>query len=241
MTTYSKIFVPAAIYVAILFHVVVLFRQFKIASPEELQEPESPFQYIEAVMVEAPPEPIAVLPPPPPPPSEPEPEPPVTIEPEPTSEAVEISTEIEEVEVPTPPESVAAPVDQSPSDVGSQATSQGTATESVLPVGPPAPSEPPTTVFLPFYRVEKRPTFLSKAQLEYPTQAKRRRIEGVVIIEADIDAEGGIVDTRVVKEEGFGFEEAAIEMLMGSVFSPAIIDGRPVAVRMRFTVEFRLN
>jgi periplasmic protein TonB len=240
MTTYSKIFVPAAIYVAILFHVVVLFRQFKIASPEELQEPESPFQYIEAVMVEAPPEPVAVLPPPPPPP-EPEPEPPVTIEPEPTSEAVEISTEIEEVEVPAPPEPVAAPVDQPTSDVGSQAALQGAATEPVVTVGTPAPTESQATVFLPFYKVEKRPTFLSKAKLEYPSQAKRRRIEGVVIIEADIDAKGEIVDTRVVKEEGFGFEEAAIEMLMGSLFSPAIIDGRPVAVRMRFTIEFRLN
>ena len=236
MITYNKIFVPAAVYVAILFHVVILFRQFKIASPDELQEPEPAFQYIEAVIVEAPPEPVVVEPAPivvPPPQPIPDPEPPVVIEPAPVSEAVEVSPVVEPAPAPAPPVVNVEP------DGGPPGPPQNEASVPVIAV-PDSPA-PPKAIFLPFYKVEKRPTFLSKADLQYPLQAKRRRIEGVVIIEADIDENGTIVDTRIVKEEGFGFEEAAIDMLEGSRFSPAIIDGRAVAVRMRFTIEFRLN
>ena len=132
------------------------------------------------------------------------------------SEAVDLKDDLSDIELPEPPKPVRQPV--------------------------PAPVEVPAEeVFLPFYRVEERPEFVTRALLRYPAQASRQRIEGVVIVEADIDARGRIVDTRIVREAGFGFEEAAIEMLMGSVFSPAIIGGRPVAVRMRFTIEFRLN
>jgi len=105
----------------------------------------------------------------------------------------------------------------------------------------PVSQPEPERVFIPFYRVEKRPAFTERAPLNYPRQALRERIEGVVIIEADIDEAGVIVETRVVKEVGFGFEDAAINLLRKSRFSPAIIDGRAVAVRMRFTIEFKLN
>ncbi|MBT3271664.1 MAG: energy transducer TonB [Spirochaetales bacterium] len=237
MITYNKIFVPAAVYLAVLAHVVMLFSQFGIASPEELQEAEPEFKYIEAVMIETPqPEPVAIEEPeiiePPP-----EPEPIVEI-PEPVNEAVEIGEESEELDRSEEPPSIIQEkrVATSPSPQAPSAATVAAEPEGTVNVQPEAEN-----VFIPFYKVEKRPEFLDQAPLQYPIQAKRERVEGVVIIEADIDEKGKIIDTRVVKKVGFGFEEAAINMLKASVFSPAIIDGRPVAVRMRFTLEFKLN
>lgn len=239
MITRNKIFVPAAIFIAVLIHVVILFRQMRIASPEELQETEPDFKYIEAVVVEAPP-PVAELPEiiEPPPEIEPEPPPPVEPPPEPDNSAIEVVEEAEEAEPPPPVEPVTA---EEPEETGPVNPQQSSATDTSEPAGVAVAPEPVEKVFQPFYRVEKRPAFLFQAPLEYPIQARRQRIEGVVIVEADIDENGVIVDTRVVKEQGFGFEEAAVGMLYKSRFSPAIIDGRPVAVRMRFTVEFKLR
>ncbi len=99
----------------------------------------------------------------------------------------------------------------------------------------------PGTVFLPFYKVDVKPEFLSKAELVYPRQAKSLGKEGSVIVEADIDAKGRLVDVRIIKNAGFGFDEAAIEMIKKSRFAPAYAAGSPVAVRMRFSVNFRLK
>jgi periplasmic protein TonB len=240
MITYNKIFVPAAIYVAILFHVVLLFRQMRIASPEELQEPEPDFKYIEAVVVEDPPPVIVELQKiiEPPPEIEPEPPPPIELPPEPDNSAIDVVEEADEVETPPPVNLVTA---EESDETGPPYPQQSSAADATTPAGDPVTPEPAEKAFLPFYRVEKRPAFLFRAPLEYPIQAKRQRIEGVVIVEADIDENGIIVETRVVEERGFGLEEAAVEMLNKSRFSPAIVDGRPVAVRMRFTVEFKLR
>ncbi len=97
-----------------------------------------------------------------------------------------------------------------------------------------------TNDFLPFYRVDIRPEFIHKAELKYPLQAKRQKVEGTVIIEADIDSNGNVQTIRTVKSAGFGFDEAAIEMIEQSAFSPASAGGLNVGVRMRFTVKFEL-
>lgn len=265
MTTRNRIIVPGAIALAVLIHVGILWLPFSIASPEEVQEPTPEFAYIDAVMVEAPPEPevLPVEPPPPPPPiPEPVEPPPVIVEApeviEAVSEAVDLKDDLSDIELPEPPEPMRQPAPE-PVDVPVEPASEVVAAVETPPAPPVTPPvqrpavqpevaevvqptpQPAEEVFLPFYRVEERPEFVTRAPLRYPAQASRQRIEGVVIVEADIDARGRIVDTRIVREAGFGFEEAAIEMLMGSVFSPAIIGGRPVAVRMRFTIQFRLN
>ncbi|MDC7124350.1 MAG: TonB family protein, partial [Spirochaetales bacterium] len=94
--------------------------------------------------------------------------------------------------------------------------------------------------FLPFYKVEKRPEFIHKANLQYPIQAKKRKIEGTVIIEADIDSKGILRKINIAKSAGFGFDEAASKMISESTFKPAYSEGKPVAVRMRFTIVFKL-
>ncbi len=134
-----------------------------------------------------------------------------------------------------------------------------TVNEAVTAVEEPVPEEPepveaplqktepavaeggvPAREYLPFYRVDTRPEFLYRAELEYPLQAERERIEGTVILEADIDEAGTVHEIRILKSAGFGFDEAAERMIRESDFSPAISGSSPVAVRMRFTVIFEM-
>ena len=95
--------------------------------------------------------------------------------------------------------------------------------------------------FIPFYKIDSKPQFIAKAALKYPSRAKRLNIEGVVVIEADIDEKGEVIELRVIKRGGFGFDEEALEMIQASSFSPALSQEEPVAVRMRFTVKFKLE
>lgn len=152
-------------------------------------------------------------------PEQPEPEP--VIEPEPEIQA-QVNEAVIPVETPVPEEPV--PV-QDPPPVNGPETAAG---------GKPA------VEYLPFYRVDSRPEFLSKAELDYPLQAERERIEGTVILEADIDELGTVHEIRVLKTAGFGFDEAASKMIRESTFNPAYAGGQPVAVRMRFTVKFEI-
>lgn len=95
--------------------------------------------------------------------------------------------------------------------------------------------------FIPFYRVDQKPEFTYKAPLRYPEQAKSQNIEGTVIIEVDIDEKGKIKDIRIIKKAGFGFDEAALEMIRTSRFTPAKSAGENIPVRMQFTINFRLE
>ena len=105
----------------------------------------------------------------------------------------------------------------------------------------PDSGTPEKNIFIPFYKVGKRPRFLYKAKLQYPLRAKQLGVEGTVILEADIDGKGEIVNVRIVKKAGFGFDEAAVNMIKNSKFTPAYSNGKPVPVRMRFTVLFKLE
>jgi len=96
-------------------------------------------------------------------------------------------------------------------------------------------------IFIPFYKVDKRPEFLYKAKLQYPLRAKKLGVEGMVILEADIDGKGNIINVRIIKKAGFGFDEAAVNMIKMSKFTPAYSNGKAVPVRMRFTILFKLE
>jgi protein TonB len=214
----NRIVVPAAVTLAVAIHVGILFLPVTVRAPETVEESVPVFAYVDAIVVEAPPAPVL---------------PPAAPEPEQAPELVEVAPQPEPV-ASAPPE----PVTPRPLLRRGRSPRPGQElTEGVEPTSSPARP----LVFLPFYRVEKRPEFISRAALSYPPQARRERVKGTVIVEADIDAQGRIVDTRIVRDVGFGLGQAAVDMLLGSTFSPAEVAGRAVAVRMRFTVEFELR
>jgi len=90
----------------------------------------------------------------------------------------------------------------------------------------------------------KKPEKIRSPNPVYPELAKQAGIACNVIVEAKIDAGGNVVDATILRscpvfEEQFN--QAVLDVLPQWKFTPAILNGVPVAVRYTLTVSFRLN
>jgi TonB family protein len=75
----------------------------------------------------------------------------------------------------------------------------------------------------------------------YPEEARRAEVEADVVLEILVETDGRVRDARSLNRRGYGLDEAALAAIRACRFSPALRDGRPVRVRMRWTVQFRLT
>ena len=91
------------------------------------------------------------------------------------------------------------------------------------------------------YLVSKMPRVASEVKIPYPPEAKAARIEGKVVLELLIDAEGKVRDAKVLSGPGYGLNEAALQAIKSFRFTPAEAEGKPVAVRTAFTYNFFLQ
>jgi TonB family protein len=77
---------------------------------------------------------------------------------------------------------------------------------------------------------------------DYTDEAMRSKIQGVVILEAVLAADGQIRDLRVLKPLPQGLTEAAIQAVRKWKLSPATgPDGKPLATRQMILVSFQLG
>jgi TonB family protein len=86
----------------------------------------------------------------------------------------------------------------------------------------------------------KEPTKLKDAKPVYPDEAKRDRIQGIVILECTISTEGKVTDIKVLR----GVPElidAAVEAVKQWEYTPTVLDGVTVPVIMTVTVNFHLS
>jgi protein TonB len=104
---------------------------------------------------------------------------------------------------------------------------------------PPAPTrEPPAPVRLhsgmapPQKIVDMAPT--------YPALAQNARVEGVVILETVIDAQGRVESARVLRSVPL-LDQAALDAVRQWRFTPARLNGEAVPVVMTVTVNFTLR
>ena len=77
----------------------------------------------------------------------------------------------------------------------------------------------------------------------YPREALAQGVElsAPLAFEIVVDTSGRVASSRELGHAGYGFDEAAAAALRTYRFTPATRGGHPVAVRMRWTVDFRLN
>lgn len=75
----------------------------------------------------------------------------------------------------------------------------------------------------------------------YPPLARARGIEGVVVLRLLIDAEGKLEAVTIVSDPGDGFGAAAVAAVREFRFSPAKVDGKPVATSIPFKFSFKLK
>jgi TonB family protein len=81
---------------------------------------------------------------------------------------------------------------------------------------------------------------LTSPKIDYPPAAATAGIEADVPVEIVIDTQGVVVSARALEKSGYGLDEEAVRAARASRFSPARRGGRPVRVRMRWNILFRL-
>jgi protein TonB len=120
--------------------------------------------------------------------------------------------------------------------VGTSGVVSTSGAASVTRGGLPAPEQT-----LPESKVSTPARLLSSAVAEYPALARQAELEASVPVEIVVDASGRVVEARSLSHIGYQLDEAAVRAVKGYLFSPALRDGRPVRVRMRWLVHFRLR
>ncbi|MGC2637016.1 MAG: energy transducer TonB [Acidobacteriaceae bacterium] len=76
---------------------------------------------------------------------------------------------------------------------------------------------------------------------EYSNEARRKKIQGVVLLSTLVNEQGEPTDIRVERTLGYGLDENAVRAVSQYRFEPARDrDGKPVAVRVAVEVNYRL-
>ena len=90
--------------------------------------------------------------------------------------------------------------------------------------------------------LDQPPRALLTPQPLYPPQARARRIEGEVVLEFVVAADGSPGRVEVVSGQPAGlFDTAAVNAVKRWRFQPGVKGGGPVAVRVRQKLSFRLE
>jgi TonB family protein len=77
--------------------------------------------------------------------------------------------------------------------------------------------------------------------LKYPTAAREAGTQGMVVLTFVISTEGKVEAVEVLRGIGNGCDEEAVRVITRSgTWSPGIKDGKAVATRMNFPVNFKL-
>jgi len=109
----------------------------------------------------------------------------------------------------------------------------------------PLPAPPPTVLppALPPVRVGgaiERPVKTKDVHPEYPQLARISHVQGLVIIEATIGADGTVREARVLRSIPL-LDAAALDAVRQWEFTPTLLNGVPVPVIMTVTVQFTLG
>jgi len=100
-----------------------------------------------------------------------------------------------------------------------------------------------------FSLVEEMPEFLGgnvqvfiSNNIEYPQQAIRAEVEGLVYTSFVVETDGSISDIKIMRGIGFGCDEAALRVIQKmSKWKPGKMNGHAVKVRVPISVKFRLR
>jgi len=86
----------------------------------------------------------------------------------------------------------------------------------------------------------KPPRAIDSPNPSYSEPARKAKVSGDVILEITVTAAGGVRDVEVIRALGYGLDEKAMEAVRRWKFQPAIFGEKPVAVRLKVAVQFKL-
>jgi protein TonB len=151
---------------------------------------------------------------------------------------------------PRPPVPVVVPDDVIFEDVELELDATLDLNEEITDLPPPPPSpaaqmeeEEDIEIFI---VVEQMPEIIGGAQkvyeyLRYPEIARQAGIEGLVVVQIVVNAQGVPTSPEVVRTGGQVLDEAAVEAVMQLRFVPGKQRGKPVQVRLAIPIRFRLR
>jgi periplasmic protein TonB len=191
-------------------------------------------------MLIAPPPP----PPPPPPPTQVAPPQPVVIK----QVQIDPGTIVQPTEI---PKEIARIVEAAPVPTGVQGGVRGgvltgvlggvlKAQEEAAPPPPPPPPPPPTAQRVRVGGNVIAANLVSQVKPVYPPLAKQARIQGVVVLEAEISKEGTIENLKVITGHPL-LIQAAIDAVKQWRYKPTMLNSEPVPVVTTITVNFAFS
>ena len=86
-----------------------------------------------------------------------------------------------------------------------------------------------------------RAGLLREVKPDYTEEARRRGVEGDVVLEIVVRADGSVGNVRVLQGLGGGLDQRAVDAVRQWRFSPARRFGTPVDVMVEVAVEFKLR
>jgi protein TonB len=156
---------------------------------------------------------------------------------------------------PPPPNEAATPLDEPPQlVVGISMSSTTTAGAFAAPVGntlygkSPDKARKPADVkpynapnFAPIYQVDSEPQVIGEVKIPYPEDVRRAGIEGAVVMNIAIDANGEVVAAKVLHGPHPSLNQAALNAIRRFKFKPAIKNGEAVSTELKYTYSFLLD
>jgi len=84
------------------------------------------------------------------------------------------------------------------------------------------------------------PKLLEVAMPTYTENAKKKKIEGTVVVSIVVNTKGDVTDAKVVKSLDPELDQSALVAVKMWRYKPATKDDEPVAVRMDVNLDFHL-
>jgi len=89
---------------------------------------------------------------------------------------------------------------------------------------------------------EAAPRYDINPKPSYPIQARRRGLQGTVMLKVLVDASGSVADVRLAASSGHSIlDRAAMNSVRSWSFSPGLSGGRPRQMWVMVPVRFALN
>ncbi len=84
------------------------------------------------------------------------------------------------------------------------------------------------------------PRVIFQTNPDYSEQARKKKIQGVIVLSVTVNADGTTGKIKIEKGLGYGLDEKAVEAVSRWKFKPALKDGQPIEKEVNVEVDFHL-
>jgi TonB family protein len=133
-----------------------------------------------------------------------------------------------------------AEIQPAPQAEEEKATPAEKAKPQAAPIDAAKPSPPKTPPAETEVRLNTAPNLIKRVPPQYPPLAFSQKIQGVVILEVRIDAQGKVKDVKVLRSLR-GLDSAAVKAVEQWIYEPVVLEGKARDAVFTVTVDFKLK